>query len=145
MMDKILTKWRRIPYLHSSLIWMLAILLSGDWLGGSLFQSDFRLRYAFMCIAASAVYFIHVLIYKHKTPAEVLVSLTVFTPVIALSVWLSLRPVHRRRPLQLPPPPPRHVRRIRHRPLGPQKTTPAITPQPQHPVGAPLVGALVPP
>ena len=89
MMDKILTRWRKIPYLHSSLIWMLAILLLGDWLGGSLFQSDFRIRYAFMCIAASAVYFIHVLIYKHKTPTEVLVSLTIFTPVIALSVWLS--------------------------------------------------------
>ena len=42
-----------------------------------------------MCIAVSAVYFVHVLIYKRKTPAEVRASLTIFTPVIGLSVWLS--------------------------------------------------------
>ena len=89
IMDKILARWRKIPYLHSSLIWTLAILLLGDWIGGSYFQSDFRLRYAFMCIAVSAVYFIHVLIYKRKTPAEVRASLTIFIPVIGLSVWLS--------------------------------------------------------
>lgn len=42
-----------------------------------------------MCIAVSAVYFVHVLIYKRKTPADVRVSLTIFIPVISLSVWLS--------------------------------------------------------
>ncbi len=73
-MDRILTRWRKVPYLHSSLIWTLAILLLGDWIGGSYFQSDFHLRYAFMCIAVSAVYFIHVLIYKRKTPTEVRVA-----------------------------------------------------------------------
>ena len=88
-MPKLLARWRKVPYLHSSLIWTLAILLLGDWLGGSFFQSDFRLRYAFMCIVVSAVYFIHVLIYKRKTPADVRVSLTIFIPVIGLSVWLS--------------------------------------------------------
>ena len=95
-MDRILARWRKVPYLRdgekcltSSLIWTLAILLLGDWLGGSFFQSDFRLRYAFMCIVVSAVYFIHVLIYKRKTPADVRVSLTIFIPVIGLSVWLS--------------------------------------------------------
>lgn len=89
MMDKILTRWRKIPYLHSSLIWTLAVLLLGDWLGGSVFQSDFRLRYAFMCIAVSAVYFIHVLIYKRKSPSDVRASLTIFIPVIGMGAWLS--------------------------------------------------------
>ncbi len=89
MMDKILTRWRKIPYLHSSLIWTLAVLLLGDWLGGSVFQSDFRLRYAFMCIAVSAVYFIHVLIYKRKSPSDVSASLTIFIPVIGMGAWLS--------------------------------------------------------
>ena len=89
IMDRILARWRKVPYLHSSLIWTLAILLLGDWIGGSYFQSDFRLRYAFMCIAVSAVYFVHVLIYKRKSPADVRVSLTIFIPVISLSVWLS--------------------------------------------------------
>ncbi len=88
-MQKILTRWRKIPYLHSSLIWTLAVLLLGDWLGGSVFQSDFRLRYAFMCIAVSAVYFIHVLIYKRKSPSDVRASLTIFIPVIGMGAWLS--------------------------------------------------------
>ena len=88
-MDRILARWRKVPYLHSSLIWTLAILLLGDWIGGSYFQSDFRLRYAFMCIAVSAVYFIHLLIYKRKSPSDVLTSLAIFTPVIGLAVWLS--------------------------------------------------------
>ncbi len=88
-MDRILARWRKIPYLHSSLISTLGILLLGDWFGGPFFQSDFRLRYAFMCIAVSAIYFIHLLIYKRKRPPDVLISLAIFTPVIGLAVWLS--------------------------------------------------------
>ncbi len=88
-MDRILARWRKIPYLHSSLIWIFAILLLGDWFGGPFFQSDSRLRYAFMCIAVSAVYFIHLLIYKRKSSSDVLISLAIFTPVIGLAVWLT--------------------------------------------------------
>jgi hypothetical protein len=88
-MEKILTRWRKIPYLHSSLIWTLGVLLLGDWLGGSIFQADFRLRYAFMCIAVSGVYFIHVLIYKRKSPSDVKASLTIFIPVIGIGTWFS--------------------------------------------------------
>ena len=89
MMEKILTRWRKIPYLHSILIWTLAILLLGDWLGGPFFQTDFRLRYSFMCIAVSLISFTHELIYKRKSLRDVQVSLAIFTPVIGLSVWLS--------------------------------------------------------
>ncbi len=88
-MDKILTRWRKIPYLHSSLILTLGVLLLGDWLGGGFFLNDFRLRYAFMCIAVSAVYFLQVLVYKRKSPSDVLTSLAIFIPVIGVSVWLS--------------------------------------------------------
>ncbi len=89
MMEKIQTRWRRIPYLHSILIWTLAILLLGDWLGGPFFQTDFRLRYSFMCIAVSLISFTHELIYKRKSLRDVQVSLAIFTPVIGLSIWLS--------------------------------------------------------
>ncbi len=86
-MDRILARWRKVPYLHSILIWTLAILLLGDWLGG--LQSDFRLRYAYMCIAVSAISFTHELIYKRKSPRDVLVSVAIFVPIIGISVWLS--------------------------------------------------------
>lgn len=88
-MDKILARWRRVPYLHSILIWTLAILLLGDWLGGPFFQSDFRLRYSYMCIAVSAISFTHELVYKRKIPRDVLVSVVIFVPVIGISVWVS--------------------------------------------------------
>ena len=88
-MDRILARWRKVPYLHSILIWTLAILLLGDWLGGPFFQSDFRLRYSYMCIAVSAVSFTHELVYNRKTPREVLISVIIFTPIIGLSVLLS--------------------------------------------------------
>ena len=88
-MPKLLARWRKIPYLHSILIWTLAVLLLGDWLGGPYFQSDFRLRYSYMCIAVSAISFTHELIYKRKSPRDVLVSVAIFVPIIGISVWLS--------------------------------------------------------
>ena len=37
----------------SSGIWTIGILLIGDWIGGSYFQSDFRLRFAFIGLSLS--------------------------------------------------------------------------------------------
>ena len=100
---------------------------SATGLAAPIFQSDFRLRYAFMCIAVSAVYFIHVLIYKRKTPAEVRDSLTIFIPVIGLSVWLSFTLFTADSPYNFFPLLVWHVRRVRPGPLVPKTTTPGIT------------------
>ena len=42
MMDNLLERWRKIPYLRSLLIWTLGILLIGDRIGAPYFQSDYR-------------------------------------------------------------------------------------------------------
>lgn len=90
MMDKVLAKWRRVPYLHSILLWTLGILFLGDSIGAPYFGSDFRLRFTFICIAASSISFAHELIYKRKSLAEVRVSVAIFAPLIGLGAWVSL-------------------------------------------------------
>lgn len=89
MMDNLLTKWRRVPYTLSMFIWMVGILLIGDRFGASYFQSDFRLRLVFICIAAAIVAFPHQLIYKRQTLGEMLVSMVIMVPVAVVGVWIS--------------------------------------------------------
>ena len=89
MMHNLLARWRRIPYIRSSLIWTIGILLIGDWIGGSYFQSDFRLRFAFIWFAASAVSFAHQLIYKRQSLGDMLVTVGIMAPAVVIGVWLS--------------------------------------------------------
>ena len=73
----------------SSLIWTFSILLIGDWIGAPYFQSDFRLRHAFIWIAAAAVSFPHQLIYKRQSLGDLLVLLGIMAPAVVLGIWLS--------------------------------------------------------
>ena len=89
MMDNLLERWRKIPYLRSLLIWTLGILLIGDWIGAPYFQSDYRLRFAFVLIATSAISFAHQLIYKRQNLRDLLVSLAIMAPAVVIGMWLS--------------------------------------------------------
>ena len=73
----------------SSGIWTLGILLIGDWIGAPYFQSDFRLRFAFIWFAASAVSFAHQLIYKRQSLGDMLVMVGIMAPAVVIGVWLS--------------------------------------------------------
>ena len=88
-MDRLLERWRKIPYLRSLLIWTLGILLIGDWIGAPYFQSDYRLRFAFILIATSAISFAHQLIYKRQNLRDLLVSLAIMAPAVVIGMWLS--------------------------------------------------------
>ncbi len=70
-------------------IWTIGILLIGDWIGGSYFQSDFRLRFAFIWFAALAVSFPHQLIYKQQSLGDMLVMVGIMAPAVVIGVWLS--------------------------------------------------------
>ena len=89
MMQNLLAKWRSVPYTLSVFIWMVGLILIGDRIGASSFQSDFRLRLTFISIAAIANYSMHELIYQRKRLGELLVSLGIFAPFLVLAVWLS--------------------------------------------------------
>ena len=89
MMHNLLARWRRIPYIRSSLIWTIGILLIGHWIGGSYFQSDFRLRFAFYWLAGSVVTFVHQLIYKRQILGDQLVAAGFMVPAFVIGVWLS--------------------------------------------------------
>ena len=89
MMHNLLARWRSVPYRLSVFIWLFAILLIGDWLGAPYFQSDFRLRFSFICIAAFVVSSMHDLIYKRKRLNDLLVTLGIVVVAIALGIWMS--------------------------------------------------------
>ena len=90
MMHNLLAKWRRsVPYTLSVLIWIFGIVFIGDWIGAPDFQSDFRLRFTFICIAAGAVAFMHELIYKRQSLGDMLVTVGIMAPAVVIGVWLS--------------------------------------------------------
>ena len=89
MMHNLLARWRRVPYMLSLSIWLVGILLIGDRIGASYFQSDFRLRFTFICIAGFAVSFMHELIYKRKKLGDLLVTLVIVAVAIVVGVWMS--------------------------------------------------------
>ena len=88
-MHNLLARWRSVPYRLSVFIWLVATLLIGDWLGAPYFQSDFRLRFSFICIAAFVVLSTHELIYNRKSLADLLVTLGIVVVAIALGIWMS--------------------------------------------------------
>ena len=104
MMHSLLARWRRVPYMLSSLIWTLGILLIGDWIAAPYIQSDFRLRHAFIWIAASAVSFPHQLIYKRQSLGDLLVHARYHGSSGRFRDMVILRPFRRRRRPGFPSP-----------------------------------------
>ena len=68
---------------------MVGILLIGDRIWAPYFESDFRVRFSFICIATFAASFIHELIYKRKSLGDLLFTLGIFAAMFVIGAWLS--------------------------------------------------------
>ena len=89
MMRNFLARWRKTPGKRALVFWMFGSMAIARLIHGAFFGSDERLGSIFTMIAIFAVANAYVLIYKRRSPRDVLLSLGIAAAGFGAGIWIS--------------------------------------------------------